>query len=180
MGFDVYGLKPETDVIPDQPNWSQKYNEEEAKAYFAWQSNTPGAYFRNNVWWWRPLWDFVCETCNDILSEDDIKTGAYNDGHKIGKTKSKKIASRLRKVLRNGECESYKIQYDFNNVAAEDVECDLCNGTGKREDMKVPNGCNGCSGKGFKRPFQTNYPFSVANVKEFERFCEESGGFEIW
>ena len=34
MGFDVYGLRPETDVVPDQPNWNQNnYDEEQAKAY---------------------------------------------------------------------------------------------------------------------------------------------------
>ena len=39
----------------------------------------PDKYFRNNVWWWRPLWDYVCNTCYDILSEKDMNAGSYND-----------------------------------------------------------------------------------------------------
>ena len=119
MGFDVYGLKPETDVIPDQPNWSQKYNEEEAKAYFAWQSNTPGAYFRNNVWWWRPLWQFVCTSCDGILTSVDIEEGQMNNGHRISKTKAKRIAAKIRSMDKKGLIRDYEYQwldkeYPFN------------------------------------------------------------------
>ena len=34
MGMDVYGIAP---------------------------TSERGEYFRNNVWWWRPLWDYCCE-----------------------------------------------------------------------------------------------------------------------
>ena len=34
MGMDVYGKEPK---------------------------NETGEYFRSNVWWWRRLWDFVCD-----------------------------------------------------------------------------------------------------------------------
>ena len=29
-----------------------------------------GDYFRNNCWWWRPLWDFVCDNV-DVITDDD-------------------------------------------------------------------------------------------------------------
>jgi hypothetical protein len=38
----------------------------------------------------------------------------------------------------------YEPDADPKNI----VECRLCNGTGKRRDMFVANGCNGCAGKG--------------------------------
>ena len=67
--------------------------------------------------------------------------------------------------------------------AEPDEDCEICNGTGKRKkppevgagDVK----CNGCQGKGTRRPFSSNYPFHIDNLKEFAKFCEQSGGFEI-
>jgi len=58
MGFDVYGLQPNNKIKPDEPDWT-KNDKEAIKAYFAWQKNTPGAYFRANVWTWHPMWDFI-------------------------------------------------------------------------------------------------------------------------
>ena len=29
--------------------------------YHDYQAMNPGIYFRNNVWNWRPLWNYVCE-----------------------------------------------------------------------------------------------------------------------
>ena len=48
-----------------------------------------------------------------------------------------------------------------------------------RNDEYVKGQCNGCQGKGSVRPFSTNYPFDLENLKEFADFCEQSGGFEI-
>tara|TARA_R100000656_G_scaffold27433_2_gene24032 strand:+ start:584 stop:1129 length:546 start_codon:yes stop_codon:yes gene_type:complete len=180
MGFDVYGLRPETDVVPDQPNWSQNnYDEEQAKAYFAWQENTPGAYFRNNVWWWRPLWNYVSFMCNDILTDEDIDEGCMNSGHRISKTKAKKIAARLRKLDKQGHTKEYELE---RNESLDDLkmeECDLCKGTGLRNDEYVQGKCNGCDGIGEKKPFIAEYPFNVKNVRDFAHFCDKSGGFEI-
>ena len=75
MGFDLYGEKPITNEFKHQERWdelsSMSYDERESKGfsdeYYTLMSKyekiNPGAYFRNNVWWWRPLWSFVCEHC---------------------------------------------------------------------------------------------------------------------
>ena len=193
MGFDLYGANPikntkipiEVTQYQDEEgfcNWN-KMSDENKEEYFKYreqhEEENPGTYFRNNVWWWRPLWEFVVERCDDILTEKDIEHGSYNDGHTISKTKSKKIAARLRRLLKDGSVDKYEAQYAFNQMSAEDEECDLCKGTGKRTDMEVLNGCNGCSGKGTKRPWLCSYPFEKSNVIEFEIFCEQSGGFTI-
>ena len=94
MGFDLHGLSP-NGVKPDSPDWTREDNEEEKKAYFAWQENTPGAYFRANVWYYRPLWDLVIEHCDNILTVRDAKEGTVNNGYKIAKTKALKIARSL-------------------------------------------------------------------------------------
>ena len=68
MGFDIYGLDPQTEK---------------------------GHYFRNNVWHWRPLWKLICVHCEDILTEEDIKAGEWNDGYAIVGKKANKICKRL-------------------------------------------------------------------------------------
>ena len=176
MGFDLTGLNPEGST--PQPVWTkgdpwvlrtedgidtgtsrQQYEidpqiKEEYDDYmrtkWAWQEDTEGAYFRNNVWFWRPLWNFIGGCCGDILTENDIESGYMNDGHKISKTKSKRIARRLRKFFKDGSVASYESWYSRQISQLKDDD------------------------------WNKSYPFSIQNVREFERFCEHSGGFEIW
>ena len=122
MGMDVSGIKPVSET---------------------------GVYFRNNCWWWRPLWDYVCDKCADFLTETDMMNGQYNNGALITKVKSKRISTRLKKLLKSGDVGDYEIAYE-NWLEAQD------------EDN-----------------FRTNYPFSEENVRRFAKFCEESGGFWI-
>ena len=167
MGFDLTGLNPEGGK--PQPKWEgadpmiktgensyaldpqiKEEYDDYMKSRIEWQDSTDGAYFRNNVWFWRPLWNFVSKCCNDILTEKDIEHGYYNDGHKISKTKSKRMASRLRQFFKDGSIASYETWYT-------------------RQISQLKEG-----------DWNKNYPFSIQNIKEFERFCEHSGGFEIW
>ena len=104
MGFDLSGVNPK--MNSKEPSEDCDYSE-----YSLWLSENPGVYFRNNVWWWRPLWDYVCENCSDILTEKDIRGGNYNDGHKIGKIKALQIARRLDKLLKKGDVAAYELAY---------------------------------------------------------------------
>ena len=169
MGFDLTGLNPESNT--PQPVWTKKdpmikvkgtkhqYEidpqvkeeyDDYMKSRWEWQDNTEGAYFRNNVWFWRPLWNFIGGCCDDILTENDIESGYMNDGHRISKTKAKLIARRLRKFFKDGSVASYESWYS-------------------RQISQLD-----------EKDWNKNYPFSIQNVREFERFCEYSGGFEIW
>ena len=156
MGFDLSGLNPNmTRPQPPLPeSWNRDdWNNEDREMhddYEEWQEENCGVYFRNNVWFWRPLWSFVCGACDDILTRKDVEQGCYNDGHKISKTKSKRIASRLRKYLEDGHVDAYESWYARKVSQLKDDDCNR------------------------------NYPFSIDNVKEFERFCEHSGGFQIY
>ena len=116
MGFDVYGLKPKInkekpktlDKYQDKDGWAQwnKMDDEDRDVYFKAQdeyhTNNPGVYFRSNVWWWRTLWNYTCNVCHDILTKDEMDSGQYNDGKKISKTKSNKMAKALKKAESNG------------------------------------------------------------------------------
>ena len=64
-------------------------------------------YFRNNVWWWRPLWAYVGDVCD--LSEKDYQWGCSNDGHYISKKKANKIATTLFKEVKSKRTHDYML-----------------------------------------------------------------------
>ena len=149
MGFDLSGLNPNlTRPEPKLPPMSEMTSEH-WEEYHKWQDENCGVYFRNNVWWWRPLWNFVTGMCNDILTEKDIEHGSFNDGHKISKTKAAKIAKRLFKLIEEGTIKKYEKMYE--------------------RQIKKLN----------KDDWDKNYPFSEDNVRRFANFCANSGGFTI-
>ena len=120
MGFDLTGLDPKMNTEHPQEyndilklygkdgwlDWSMDIPEATKDRYFELQyqfkEDNPGNYFRNNVWYWRPLWNFVCDNCSDFLTEKDMDKGNYNDCAKISKTKAVKIAKRLSKLIADG------------------------------------------------------------------------------
>ena len=194
MGFDLHGLNPKrntakpevlteykteegwTDFVKlEEQGLKNKYFKEDSK----WDDENPGYYFRNSVWNWRPLWDFICCICDDILTEEEMKAGEYNDGKEISESKANVIASRLQLYIDNGDAERWSKERQETLDSQEDEECMTCDGTGKRDDQYVKGKCNGCEGKGTRRPFNTNYPFDIENVKEFAKFAAQSGGFNI-
>jgi hypothetical protein len=152
MGMDVYGKNPKSD----------------------------DNYFRNNCWWWRPLWDYCKIAAPHLINSEIHQAGMYNDGQGLEAHEAKELAVCLREAIASGATKEYETNYMSELNALPDKECWLCHGTGKRTDMVVQNGCNCCQGKGVVRPDACSYPFSVENVQEFAEFCEKSGGFEIW
>ena len=153
MGFDLYGMNPQTDKPePPQPSMKTgKWTDEEVKqweTYEKWRADS-GGYFRNNVWWWRPLWEFVCDQCDDILTEKDMARGHSNEGHRISKKKAEVIAERLFSLLDNGQVDEFEKRYKEHINSLNDKDWDK------------------------------HYPFHKDNVREFANFCAKSGGFEI-
>ena len=185
MGFDLSGMNPNlTRQEPELPFFPERTDKDWEK-YHDWQEENSGVYFRNNVWWWRPLWHFVTATCDNILTEKDIERGSWNDGHKISKTKAGKIAKRLHSMIEDGKVKEYENGYKKELASLEQVDCDICDATGSRK--KPPESgagdyqeCNGCSGTGKVDDWAKSYPFDEDNVRQFANFCANSGGFEIW
>ena len=175
MGFDICGVKYRGKE--PEHSWNDQASMDR---YFKWQDDTPGVYFRNNSWWWRPLWEYVCLVCVDILSAEDAKSGNYNDGHLIDNDKTVRIADRLDDLLKSGAVNKYDVAYRIRNASMPDEVCWLCHGSGVRRNAIVNGKCNGCSGTGKQRPHECSYPFSEENVKKFSEFCRASGGFEIY
>jgi len=143
------------------------------------QKSETGKYFRNNIWWWRPLWTYVCENCEDILSIDEMNDGNFNGGALINKTKAESIAERLNKLIENGEAEKTVGEYEANRKAAPLEKCYSCDSIIIRNGEIIQKECNACNGTGKVKSYSTRYPMSLENIKKFAVFCENSGGFNI-
>ena len=138
MGFDVYGLKPK--INKEKPDVLDKYQDENGwarwdlmddndrdvyfKAQDKYHSDNPGIYYRSNVWWWRTLWSYTCDVCHDILTKNEMDSGQWNDGHKISKTKTIKMAKAMKECETNGFLNEFESnvpkesQYPFSVDAA--------------------------------------------------------------
>ena len=149
MGFDLSGMNPNmSSPQPELPPFTERTDKHWAE-YHEWQDENCGVYFRNNVWSWRPLWHYVSSVCGNILTDKDIGSGTYNDGHRICKTKANRIASRLFKLIRMGNVKAYESAYRKQQQSLSEDDWDR------------------------------SYPFSEDNVRQFANFCLNSGGFEI-
>ena len=153
MGMDIYGLAPQLKSKKPTIDWSLNPSEEERKTYFeaknTFEKENVGHYFRNNVWWWRPLWDYVYQVNDDILTAADHEHGHFNDGHEITEEQCEVICKRLTEALDNGEAEEYKNKFD---AYVKSLEKDAMN---------------------------SHYPFDLDNVRDFRNFVRECGGFQI-
>ena len=171
MGMDIYGQNPK---------------------------NEKGEYFRNNVWWWRPLAGYICGNYEDIAQH--CEHWDTNDGDGLDAEKSQELGERILADIALGIIKDHEKSYNEYLSTLERVNCDLCEGTGIRTDEvgmehnmptrelspevtilvgRTHGTCNGCGGVGTRENFQMNYPFSEENVKEFAEFLVNCGGFQI-
>ncbi len=144
-----------------------------------------GEYFRNNVWWWRPLADYCLTVAPDICKS--CKHWQSNDGDGLNGKQSKALAAVLEAEIASGRTLIHEQQRKAEIDAMPDESCRWCAGTGVRTDsVGVDLGyaargwCNGCDGKGTLRPNDAHYPFSVENVSDFVAFLKDCGGFSIY
>jgi hypothetical protein len=147
MGFDLFGVTP---------------------------TSVQGQRFRNNVWYWRPLADYVVQQCCI-----DPNGWFHNGGHSVSEEQARAIAAMLDRLLSSGQVKAYEADYTERLAKLPDEQCDICVGTGVRSDEIVCGTCNACRGKGSVPAWARNYPFSEENVREFAEFCRYSGGFTI-
>ena len=208
MGFDLYGENPKVvKVFSDKK--SERYEELSSMSYSdrekqgfsdeywelqtEWENNNPGNYFRNNVWWWRPLWSFTCDHCADFLTEDDMNGGCYNDSYIITEDKAVAIAERLYEALKEPETQEYldnhmkameKAKKHNEMIEQEKKALDeiavAITGDKNVAPIDYPKDLN----KKFdelmkKRDWASSYPINRENIENFARFAEQSGGFSI-
>ena len=180
MGFDLYGVKPE--LVGEKPeiNWDLAHSNEKTqyhKAFEKFEDDNPGYYFRNNVWYWRALWAYICdEIAPNILTEDDKRQGSYNDSHTINAIKAIYIADKIDERDKSGELDIFEHRYIKSQELLPNQKCEICNGSGRRDGYGSE--CNACT-NGMREHWGKSYPFDATNVREFAKFARASGGFEI-
>ena len=211
MGYDLYGISPqENKEFPKRYheimkeygdgegflNWKENVPDEIKEEYWEikdqYQKDNPGEYFRNNVWFWRPLWVFVCNNCADILNEDDMMGGESNSGYEISEHKAELIGRRLSALLADGTVD------EVHRINALDrAKAKAHNDEIKEQQDEIRDKVHKEHGKdvapaNYPEPYYTewhnlqkqeqwsaHYPFDKENIEDFAKFCLESGGFEI-
>ena len=170
MGMDISGNNPQMNKsIEDFPtlmkwegiSWGKRDTKEwekEQKQYWKeekeYNKANAGVYFRNNCWWWRPLWNFCAHHCPELIDEETFQSGHCNDGAGLNAKDSIKLGVKLLTLIEDGTAAHHEKEIILSNEEA---------------IAKDPD--NGLAGA---------YPFSVENVKEFADFCLQCGGFKIW
>lgn len=181
MGMDVYGLKPKTEK---------------------------GAYFRNNVWYWHPLWDYCCELSPELTSK--VESGHDNSGDGLNAVDSRKLGFAVRDSIEDGSAEIYITEYYCEINALLDSPCyctrnpldlndspkgitlllqDLLGSlnTTSTKVMEIPDiekkdpnpECNTCKGTGSQPNWNRSYHLNLENIQNFAEFLIDCGGFQI-
>lgn len=105
MGMDVYGKAATSEV---------------------------GKYFRNNVWWWRPLWDYCLMVAPQLAGK--VKHGHSNDGDGLGAVDARALGMALLKEVGEGRTEAFAAERAAELAKLPREPCDLCKGTGVRKN----------------------------------------------
>lgn len=160
MGMDVYGLNPQLKSERPKIDFSDATEQERTEYFDAldlFERDNPGYYFRNNVWWWRPLWDYVCDVCESVMSDTDAERGEYNEGYEYDAELTAKMVALLdADIAQNGHH-----LYEKKHLAEQEK-------ARKKEE----------SGE-IEKAWVCSYPFDPVNVEEFVDFLKNSGGFKI-
>jgi len=197
MGFDLYGQNPKLKGKEPYIDWTKKPSDEEKKEYFKarekFEEQNPGHYFRNNVWWWRPLANYVLQLMGNEFTEDEQKSWHHNDGYEVSEEQARKIADRLEQELKTKRVKAVEMFYKVKMKKAEKENKIV---EQKHEELKKivaeKTGKDNLVPRDYPEPFNTqwediqkqfnyesSYPFSEDNVIEFMQFCRQSGGFQI-
>jgi len=206
MGFDLYGENPKNNAMEDDLNrreeldrlWEDnKITDEQKEEYYELQKQlretNPGDYFRNNVWWWRQMWNFVCNVCEDVLTEEDMAGGSFNDNHLISEEKALAMADLLDVLIKDGTVdtiekdvmagvEKARIINEAISKEKEELREIVRKATGKEDIAPIdyPEDFRKLWDKlNDKEDWGGRYPFDKENVIQFSKFCRQSGGFRI-
>jgi ElaB/YqjD/DUF883 family membrane-anchored ribosome-binding protein len=197
MGFDITGLNPKNIEInePERPDNLFELSQKEQDKYFEKREkfiNQSGVYFRNNVWWWRPLAEYVLKHTK-VIPEHEQESWQYNDCTEVSKQNAEMIAQQLDYLIKSGHTKQFEKEYEkirkkiekHNEKVEKELETFSQSVKKKmRNDNLAPKDFPKEDYKKWekiynKRNSSGSYPFSEENVKEFSEFCKNCGGFTI-
>lgn len=151
-----------------------------------------GEYFRNNVWWWRRLADFVI-TETGVVDEKDADNWHENGGHQVSQQEAEQIANQLEYLIATGRVQEYAKEVQEKISRAEETNKKVQEKFDKLHEKAIAE----TNDKGIiprdypehlkaewnslweEKDNNENYPFALENVKQFIAFCRESNGFRI-
>lgn len=201
MGVDCYGLEPHNpnQFVKPTINWDDDPSERERQKFFneteVYEKQVKGSYFRNNWWYWRPMWAYATTIGleHGIITKGQAEYGNGNDGSQIDGETAKKWGELILWDIAEGNVRDheteYKIQYDMAKEHNDELDKAMQilrevvqDETGNKDI--VPNDYPKKHKKSWqelwdKRDHRASYPFSEENLKEFAEFMVESGGFSI-
>jgi len=195
MGMDVYGIKPKQNKEIDKFPTLYKYDSMEFREKWKlldkdtklretywlekddYEQQNPGCYFRNNCWWWRPLWNYCYAVAPNLIDEETFEHGHGNSGAGLDDKGAKLLGEKLLKQIKIGATFQYQVDYEQYLMDLPDDDCMRCNNNNHGNNKKKD--CINCKKTGKSTNFNKHYPFDIDNVKEFAEFCIQSGGFEI-
>jgi hypothetical protein len=201
MGFDLYGVNPkikEGTKKPKEIDWknsTEKERDEHFEAVQEFENINKGVYFRNNVWWWRRLAEYVLKHTK-CVDEQDFDKWHENGGHEVDAETAEQIANQLEHLIKTGHAQKYEEEIKAEIKKAEEhnskveqmlselrLEVAKIVGEDKAEKLAPRDYPEPLNKKWWEITNQTNYsanyPFSIDNVKEFIEFARNSGGFRI-
>jgi hypothetical protein len=176
MGMDVYGVKPKT---------------------------SKGEYFRNNVWWWHPLWTYCCYTCPELANK--VESGHDNSGDGLDAVDSRRLGFIIQESITTGAAQEYVDLYNKDTAALPDQPC-YCVTNGADQEITtmleklilqladtshktvqvlnaqdtVPDSeCATCKGTGLQPNWNKSYHINIENIQNFAEFLIDCGGFQI-
>ena len=198
MGFDLYGMNPnikKDSVRPPAIDWKHS-TEKEKKKYFKisnqWEADNVGVYFRNNVWWWRPLADLVIKLCK-LLDEKQKDHLHDNGGYEYNEATANYIADTLEAFVKSPVAKRSEIEHRKEmkkawlhnkkvNVKLKALEIEAIARTGNKKiaPCDYPKDLHDKWENIYREHDHTaSYPFSLKNVKEFVKFLRQCGGFSV-
>ena len=200
MGFDLYGTNPKIKEGTKRPKEidyataTEEEKEEYFKAVEEFENTNTGVYFRNNVWWWRRLADYILEHTK-CVDKKDFASWQHNDGHEVDEETAIQIANQLEHLIKTGHAEQYikevekeKEQAKKHNEKVEKLLQELKMKVAKELNTDVeklaPSEYPAKYNKEWwdiinQKDYRDSYPFAISNVKEFIEFARNSGGFRI-
>jgi hypothetical protein len=196
MGMDVYGLNPkikEGSVKPkiDWNTATEKEKDDYFKQMDKFEEENKGYYFRNNVWWWRPLANYIIEFTG-CVEEEHVDYWHENSGFKVNETVAREIAKQLKHLIKVGHTKMYAEQHMADYKKAEAHNKKVEEEAQKFHQEMVKKHGMGIAPRDYpkedyekwnviqnKKDWTGDYPFNIKNVQEFAEFAEESGGFKI-
>jgi hypothetical protein len=81
-----------------------------------------GAYFRNTVWWWHPLWTYLEEIAPELTAGIN---GHYNDGDGLSTDAATQLLSILNNEITSGRTAEYAEARAQYLASLPDEPCDL-------------------------------------------------------